>query len=65
MYQILLVVAKIYFDSIATFDFINSGRVNKPRDIKGLFTIFTESALRPIQSVSRDVRPSSCPPVTP
>ena len=38
MYQILLVVAKIYFDSIATFDFIYSGRVNKPRDIKGLFT---------------------------
>ena len=31
-------MAKIYFDSIATFDFIYSGRVNKPRDIKGLFT---------------------------
>ena len=38
MYQILLVVAKIYFDVIATFDFIYSGRVNNPRDMKGLYT---------------------------
>ena len=38
MYQILLVKTQIYFNLIATSDFIYSGQINNLRDSKGKFT---------------------------